>query len=351
MHPAEPAVGRAAQGQQEFLRFRANPSLSFPPAQIRDLFLAATPRGVGAPPAPPAVLTMVVNFMGLFGPQGALPQYYTELIAQSRPPQTTVPAGDGPRHVTLDPVPLRDFLDIFNHRFISLFYRAWEKYQFALAFERHGVREPGDQGLPGYVRSLVGVGSGSLNDDAGLRDLVLFYGGLLSARPRSVVALEGILEDHFGIPIQVRQFQGQWFRLEAENRTRLRDGCRNELGVSAGLWERYWDPQVRFRLRLGPLTWTQFRSFLPDGKAHAPLLTLTRFVAGEDFTFDVQLVLRRQEVPACRLGSRATRLGWSTWLRTAGRPPARDPEDAVLPDRHFRAGSGASGRSREDTAA
>lgn len=321
LYPGRRPVGRHADPRDEVVRFRARPSVAFPAAEIHDLYVSEeTPTS--------EVLAMVVNFMGLFGPQGVLPHHYSLLVAE--PPAGGGAAAvsdiaDAPRRRRNTAPALRAFLDIFNHRFISLFFRAWEKYRFTIAFERGEYDR-----FSTYVRSFIGIGTAGLQGRLGIEDhTLLYYGGLLAKRPRSAMALEGVLQDHFDVPVDVVQFEGSWFRLEKEQVTRLAAGGQNQLGVDAGLWARFWDPQVRFRIRLGPLTLRQFRAFLPSGDAYTPLVQSTRFVVGEEFSFDVQLILRRDEVPMCALGGpSAGRLGWSTWLKT--QPFPQDAAHAVF---------------------
>jgi type VI secretion system protein ImpH len=101
--------------------------------------------------------------------------------------------------------------------------------------------------------------------------------------------------------------------------------------VSAVAGDRVWDQQAKFRIRVGPLTYAEFCGLLPSGSAFRPLVELVRFFAGQEYDFDMQLILKATEVPSCRLGqvgADAPRLGWSTWLKTA--EFAHDAEDAVF---------------------
>lgn len=319
MQPRRLPVGRHQHPRNEVVRFKARPSLTFPASEIHDLL--AVKEGPS-----PWTIAMVVNFMGLYGPQGVLPQHYTERIVEldDHTEERARRTGALRRNRRL-PSALRAFLDLFNHRFISLFYRAWEKYRFPIAFER-GDRDR----FSDSIRAFVGIGTAGLNSRLGIPDhTLLYYGGLLAKRPRSAVALEAVLQDHFGVPVKVQQFRGSWFRLENDSRTQLALGGRNQLGVDAGLWERFWDPQVRFRVTLGPLSLAQYRAFLPSGGTHKPLVQFTRFFAGEEFGFDVQLVLNKDEVPPCQIGGDTpASLGWSAWLGSM--TMARDPDDAVF---------------------
>ena len=95
-------------------RLRASsliPRSRFPASEIQELTL---------PPDDDSPATMKVNFMGLSSPQGVLPTPYTELIIERTQKKDNA---------------LRDFLDLFNHRLISFFYRAWEKHHFFVSYE------------------------------------------------------------------------------------------------------------------------------------------------------------------------------------------------------------------------
>jgi type VI secretion system protein ImpH len=292
LHPERKRVGDHENPAEEVVRFRSRHSLAFPASEIHEI----------AAPEDAAVdvrETMWVNFMGLAGVLGAMPLHYTSLLADP-----------GARAET---AALSEFLDLFNHRLISLFYRAWEKYRFAIAYERGG-----DDTFSRYLYCLIGLGTPGLRGRLHIDDqILLYYAGLLAQRPRSAVALEGILEDYFGLPVEVVQFQGQWFEMNADILSSLgADGQNNQLGVSAVLWERIFDPQARFRINVGPLGYAQFRDFLPGSDAYVHLVELTRFFVGEDVNFEVRPVLRREEVPWCVLGQDpSVRLGWSMWLK------------------------------------
>lgn len=243
---------------------------------------------------------MAVTFMGLAGALGVLPAHYTQLLSDpSLRRQTSA---------------LKDFLDIFNHRFISLFYRAWEKYRFPIAYER-GEADRFSQNL----FCLIGMGTPGLQRRLGITDeILLYYAGLLSQRPRAAVALEGLLEDYFGVPVEVEQFTGQWFLMNVDALTSLgADGQSNQLGVNAALWEQVWDPQARFRVKFGPLSYEQFQDFMPTSDAYRHAVELTRFFVGEEFSFEIQPVLKAEDVPWCALGvNPSARLGWGMWLKT-----------------------------------
>jgi type VI secretion system protein ImpH len=309
LYPEREAVGQNANPSREVVRFGAHLSIEFPPSAVHEI---ARPADDNAP------THMTVSFMGLTGPLGVLPRRYTELLLE---------------RVRQKDYGLRDFLDLFNHRLISLFYRGWEKYRFRLGYERAAFQREADARFSRYVFGLFGMGTQGLRgrlevDDAAL----LFYAGHLAQHCRSASALEGVLADYFGLPIKIVQFVGQWLPLSMANRSRLGPGgANNALAGSAVVGRRVWDQQAKFTVRIGPLTFADFAEFLPAGRSFRPLAQLTRFFVGQQFDFEVQLVLQAADVPRCRLGAQgadAPRLGWSTWLKTT--EFTHDAGDAVF---------------------
>jgi type VI secretion system protein ImpH len=161
---------------------------------------------------------------------------------------------------------------------------------------------------------------------------LLYYAGHFARRRRPAAVLEDVLRDAFGLPVEVRQFVGQWLRLAPADRSTVgKSGAHNQLGTSMVLGGRVWDEQGKFRLRVGPLTFARFRELLPGGASLRPLAQMARLFVGGEFDFDVQLVLKGDEVPDCKLSS--TRgagacLGRYAWLRR--RVPGADVDDAVF---------------------
>lgn len=301
--PERTPVGRFAHPASEVARFGVHNSLAFPASQIQ---------AMDCPENGPPKLT--VNFMGLTGPEGVLPNPYTTLIIER------LRASDGS---------LRDFLDIFNHRVISLFYRAWRKYRFDVACER-GERDRFSQ----HLLSLVGLGTGGLQDRQAVSDdSLVFYAGLLAQRPRSAQALTQILGDYFDVPVKIEQFSGGWYRLEPETRCCFSEGNSDSecLGFGAVLGDEVWNPQSKLRVILGPLSLEKYQEFLPDGSCWEQLRSWVKFFSNAELEFEVKLILERQQVPACELGAgeeSGPRLGWVSWLKSA--PLGRDPDDTVL---------------------
>jgi type VI secretion system protein ImpH len=301
--PSAP-VGQDGGPESEHVRFRAQPTLGFPAAPVSQIRAPATAPDNGRPPGAPEA---VVSFYGMTGPLGALPQHYTALLL---------------RRVRAKDFSLRDFLDLFNHRALSLFFRAWEKYRLPWSFERarhDGTTDAVSQSL--YC--LTGFGTGGLRGRQRVPDeAILFYAGHLAHYPRSAAALEALLADYFELSVEIQQAQGQWLTLDDADCSCLPgpgepEGGANALGVSVFLGERVWDVQSKFRVRIGPLRYAQFCGFLPDGDGLRALGQLTRTFVGPDLDFEVIPLLLPTDAPPCVLagdGPDAPRLGWNTWI-------------------------------------
>lgn len=296
MYPDRSPVGGDNHPRKEVVRFRSLPSLAFPASEIHDL-KTAEPNENGERPEND-LPEMMVTFMGLAGPLGVLPASYTEeLIARAR-------ARD---------FAMAEFFDLFNHRFLSLFYRAWEKYRFAVAFER-GTEDQFTEGL----LHMVGLGTPGLRNRMAFPDkAVVFYGGLTMQTPRSACSVQIVLSHYLGVPVEVEQFVGRWINLEEDDVTELgKNAC--TLGDDMVAGSRVWDQQSKFRLKIGALTFEQFQSFLPDGSQWKVVMDFVRLLVGIEYEFDVQLILKAPEVPDFVLGSgeNQPRLSWTTWLKT-----------------------------------
>lgn len=302
LRPDKRSVGGEANPAEEVVRFSANPSLSFPPSEIAELVLPAE-----------GAAQMRINFMGLIGPLGVLPYHYTLLAAER------ARARDGAYGA---------FLDLFNHRMASLFYRAWSKHRFTIGHEK------GDDRMHAHFLDLVGAGLHSVQQQLPIAaDALIHYAGLFVLQSRSAVALEQLLEDYFGVPAEIEQFIGDWYPLPLHDQCALGDEIEiaTQLGEGAVVGDEVWDQQTRVRIRLGPLSRERLDEFLPTGSAYASLRALTRFFSHDQYEFELQLVLVRKDVPGFILGGDEVRpqpLGWSTWIRT--REFAADAGDILL---------------------
>lgn len=303
LRPTSRAVGRFSNPEDEAVNFRANSSLAFPASAIQE---------IAWPDSGP--VRMLVNFMGLCGPMGVLPYCYSELVLERRQAKDAT---------------LQSFLDIFNHRMISFFYRAWEKYRFPVT---HSLGD--EDSFTHHLLDLIGLGTAGLQNRQSVPDEALIhFAGLLGEQSRSAAALEQILGDYFEVPVEVEQFIGGAYPLDPDTQCCLDDSESDsrKLGFGAVVGDEIWDQQSRVRVKVGPMTLAQYKEFLPDGSAYKPLVALTKFFSNAEFDFEAQLILKREEVPRCEVGTEdgaAPRLGWVSWLKSA--PVPRDPDDTIL---------------------
>lgn len=301
LFPDKKPVGGEALPAEEPVRFRSRIALDFPSSEIQE---------VREPKDESGNTEMLVNFMGMVGVSGVLPTHYTELVL------------DRVRHQDTS---MWSFLDIFTHRAVSMFYRAWEKYRFPVAYER------GNDDFTSFLFDIAGLGTRGLRGRMNLDDESLLpYTALIAQKPHSQNAVENVVSDYFSVPAKVEQFYGQWLALNKQDLTKV--GVENSrLGVSAIAGSRIWHQQTKFRIKLGPLTFTHFQAFLPTGSAYGKLRSIVKFMIGLEFDFDVQLKLKAAEVPGTILTTRAMRkpmLGWTSFLKS--QPFRADDEQLVL---------------------
>ena len=303
LFPDKSPVGRFHPPSAEVVRFIANSTLAFPASEVQSLEWPNDGAG-----------RMKVNFMGLTGPEGVMPLYYTSLLAER--------ARAGDRSAV-------DFFDIFNHRMISLFYLAWEKYRFSIAYEREGL-DP----FSHHLMDLIGLGTPGLQNRLPvLDDSLLYYAGLLAQHPRSAEALRNLLRDYFEVPVEVEQFAGGWYPLDRNTQTALQDGFSEseQLGFGAVVGDEVWDQTARVRIGIGPLSLQEYQDFLPQGSAFESLRALTEFFSNGEIDFEIKLILERSDVPPLELGAEgedAPQLGWHTYIKT--RPMKQDASETIL---------------------
>lgn len=309
-----------------FVRFQNSLSLNFPASQLEAL--QPEPREVKRSGAELddalakgelKYIRITPAFMGFLGTAGALPAHYTERIAA----HALYDKDEGPRA----------FLDSMSNRSLALFYEAWKKYRLELQYRPDTKREKAgrkelqndrdperDTFLP-LLLSLAGIGSHTLKhrlSDGGhgvLDESVGYFAAAMRQRPASGHAIAGVLSEYFGHPVAVTQFVGAWYDVPAAQQSRL--GASNaQLGTSALVGARVWQRDLRMRLTVGPLPRAAFESFLPGGAAARALEKMLGMFTGLSLEYEVQLVLRAQDVDGLQLSDTRAggRLGWDSFL-------------------------------------
>lgn len=311
--------GRGSGARPGPLRFTTPASLAFPPSEL------------AAVEGQDSNTKVCVNFMGLTGPSGVLPRTYTELLIA--------------RKIGRDRS-AQDFLDIFNHRLVALFWLAWAKHRPEIGrqfgFQNSVLR---------YLEHIVGLGTPALQ--ARLHPTrrgaetakplpgaaMVYFSGLIAQRPHGERTIAQMVSAVVGAPVEARGCLGTWQTITTDARTRLGRSS-HQLGAGCVLGTHYWDRQTTLRLTIGPIDRDKFNALLPRG-AHLPdIIELTRFLTGLALDLRIRLSLRADQVPPLRLGARGAdrpQLGWNTWL--CGRSDPRPANDSEF---HFSAMGGQS---------
>lgn len=314
LHPGQPRLGTARRPVDEPVRLGQPAELAFAAAPLAAVHPVGQPGARGGKPR------IDVRFFGLFGPNGPLPLHLTAYARERR-----LHKGDET---------IERFADLFHHRLLLLFYRAWAQAQPAASLDR-----PDQDRFADYVGSMLGVGGAAWRGrDAAPDHARLAFGGVLARQVRNADGLAHLLSGFLGMPVRVEPFVGRWMPLPEAERSRIgrraasRRQSTAQLGVSTVLGRAVFDRQHHVRLHIGPLSLAGFEDLLPVGGALPAVRALVQQYLGLEFGWDLQLELDKSQVPACRLGpgtsrstGRGSRLGWTTWL---GPPPGARP--AVL---------------------
>ncbi len=310
-------IGRSTSLKQDAFRFGQFMSLGFATSSIdkpqSNTFKSKAPR-------------LQVRFTGLTGPHGPLPLTLSEFIRNrllgindpdlprasfgeysNRAADSDTPA------TRRDPV-LADFLDLFHHRLISLFYRAWAVGQKTVDFDRED-----DRHFSEWISSTFGLGLPEFeNLDSIPRWQKLAFAGPLANQTRNADGLRSILSSAFDTEVQMTCLVGQWVDIPVQERCRLgRDAATGTLGSTCVIGSRFWDLQQKFTLTIGPLSFERFQQFLPEGKCHRQLHDWIAFYTRREFRWEAAIVLQSEEVPKLRLGQ-SGRLGRDAWLSSTG---------------------------------
>ncbi len=297
-----PRLGRAGTPRDEPVRGGQPPSTEFAPATVTQFGLSG---GHSVP-------RLNVAFFGLLGPQGPMPAHITEL-AHSRANHHADPA-------------MARFFDLFNHRMLLFFYRAWADARAAVGRDR-----PNADDFARRLGTLSGRGGpefsrrDAMNDDA-----KGYFTGHLAAQTRRPSALRATLRELLRLPIELLDFVPRWLELPPNGCGKLgRENGFSVLGRSAILGGRVFDVQSSIRIVAGPLSLEQYETLLPSGRRLETLAAITDNLLGIEIEWDVNLRLKASEIPALGLDGTCA-LGWTTWLPTSKERNEMDVGDLVL---------------------
>ncbi len=308
------ALGFDGPPGREFVRFASDATLTFPSNSVSQINV---PTHSESNPAGRRMHEMVTTFLGLTGANGALPHHYTRRVIDNLRNKDQA---------------LAKFFDLFNHRTISLFFRAWEKYRFPFLYEHAALRSE-SKSSGHYIQMLLclvgmGVHQRSSGKQVDVRrrlhvegEALLYFSGHFAHFPRSAIGLQSVLAEYLGFEVRIEQFVAQWLYLDVDQQFRFSAERSEEancaIGVNAVVGKRVRNFDSRIRVHIGPLTYAEFMRFFPTNPRFHALCQLIRLYIGPETDFDVQLSLYPQEVPWCRLGGGGDppQLGYNMWVR------------------------------------
>lgn len=306
-------IGHNHDPNQEMLRFRVTPSLSFPASAIEVMRITEHVQndhppnnyvwdGLKPSRTNDNQIELFINFLGLIGASGALPNHYTELLMQR------LNAKDNT---------LLDFLDIFHHRTVSLFYRAWKKYRFYLSYQ-HTKNQPSIDNFNMILKCILGNSLPKTNHCHLIHDeALIFYCGLMQ-QPRSAINLARLLQSYFDLPLTIEPLVGSWSHLPLTDCSRIgkKNNYYHSLGQNTILGKKIWDTTQKFHIIIGEISYHEFKRLLPTGDKLRPLTELTRYYIGINLNFEIKLLLKPNEIPSLQLRYNTEYcLGWNTWLK------------------------------------
>ncbi|HXW72959.1 MAG TPA: type VI secretion system baseplate subunit TssG [Methylocella sp.] len=279
-HPERPRIGDAASRREEFALLGQDPFMDYP-ASTLSLF--------EVDPSGPAKIR--TKFLGLLGPQGALPLATTE---------------EAYGWFLADDDSFPRFLDIINHRFLQLFFRAWADARPVAQHDR-----PNEDRFETYVGSSIGTGSPVFRNLDTVSDRAkLAFAGLLGSKVKSAARLSAFIRGYFNVDNEINEFVGSRLILDVRDRPRLGAGV---LGADILIGATFYSVQDKIRIRIYVDDMSGYRRFLPEGDCSEPLVDMVFFYTGDEIDWDLELAIRAKSVEPIKLGHSGD-LGWTTWM-------------------------------------
>ncbi|KPX21806.1 Type VI secretion protein [Pseudomonas syringae pv. delphinii] len=278
--PNHPLLGSSAHPADDPVRFRPDPGMGFPAGELK-----AIETDEDYPERPATVRT---RLLGLYGVDSPMPTTFLDDIAQRREGHEALEA----------------FLDIFNHRIFTQFYRIWRKYSYPATFEAGGA-DATSQCLLG----LIGLGIPGTTQQI--------------ATPTSrFLALLSVMR----LPTRNAEGITALVKLLAPNtKTRVTPHCTQKVPLAqpASLCRHHpvslsqgtplgsvgFDANSHLHLALFTEELDEARGWLPGSHLHNDLLVLLRVYLGWRCTAKLQLSLPIHSLPKPLLGGPPVLLG------------------------------------------
>jgi type VI secretion system protein ImpH len=310
-NPLKPRLGDARRLADAFVAIGQNPFFEFPDSTIE-----------AASVDPQGLVRLKTRFLGMFGPQGALPlptteEAYSWLLERD------------------DAFPR--FVDVFQRRFLELFFRAWA--------DAHPVAQndrPDDDRFRIYLGAMIGIGAPAYRNADSIPDFAkLQYAGLLAPRVKSASRLRSFLSSYLRTRVEIEEFVGTWLAFDAGERTRL-GAANSSLGVDCIAGASMYGVSDKFRVRVYVRDIEHFRRFLPDQTVARAVADAIFLYVGEEYDWDMELAIPAGEITPVRLGE-SVQLGWTSWMA----PNWAKTDETIRTDARFHVVSRIAEKRRE----
>lgn len=268
-------LGKRLSPADDPVRFCVQPGFTFPASDIQSI-----QNGHAHPD-----LVMTVNFMGLIGPKGVLPDWYNAYAQKLNHKKDYA---------------FTDFLNLFHHRLISLFYLAWKKYRLP-----ENYLPDGSDPISGSLSGFIGMGEPERKADPEFdrfsKRRLIYYAGLVSRTVPTAATIETVIAGAIGVPVRVEQFVERLIPIHDHDRTCL-GRANGTLKKNALCGGRIRDAAAFFRVELGPMPWKKYIAFQPRSRNLALARKLIAFIVGVEYEFEIRLILKGPEIPSLPLG-------------------------------------------------
>ena len=310
--PGKPRIGEARKLADDCVALGQNPYFEFPDSTIE----AATVDATG-------LLRLTTRFLGLFGPQGALPLTTTEeAYAWLRERDDA----------------FARFADIFHRRFLALFFRAWADARPVAQNDR-----PDEDRFRMYLGAMIGIGAPAFRNADSISDFAkLPYAGLLAPRVKSASRLKSFLSNFLEARVEIEEFVGSWLTFDTNERTRL-GAAMSRLGVDCVVGASMYGVSDKFRVRVYVRDIDHFRQFLPGSPVALEIADAIFLYLGEEYDWDMEIAIPAGQITPARLYRtrregeiqagpiQNVQLGWTSWLS----PNWSTSDEAIRRDAHF----------------
>lgn len=279
LFPKHP-LGKYDDPQLEPLHIHGHVGLQHPSCEVQHI---SPGHSLGAPSR------VAVNFLGIAGIQGPLPDVFTELLMD---------------RVRQKDLSFRDFLDIFNHRLGTFWFKI---YTLLMPTLLDAPMEKTNLG-----QCLMDIGGARFHQE---KLAIMPLCTLFWQRSSSLIGLEKAIQGYFNLSCRIRPFMGGWHHVHENDYTRLGKQY-HQLGLSTVLGKKSYATHKSFRLYMGPLSYKQFLDFLPSHDEKSGYARLKNFLNGyfdRPPHFTVELILEAKDMPPLQL-NHSVALHHHTWL-------------------------------------